>query len=58
MNRTKPLTSVILWVMPLIVYILGKLAGVNYNEYEYIWYIVVPALFVLWLYANFKIIRR
>lgn len=44
-----------LFVMPTMIYIIQKLAGVQHNEYEFIWWIVIPSLFILWFMLNFKI---
>lgn len=44
-----------LFVMPTMTYIIQKLAGVQHNEYEFIWWIVIPLLFIAWFMLNFKI---
>lgn len=44
-----------LFVMPTMIYIIQKLAGVQHNEYEFIWWIVIPSSFIVWFMLNFKI---
>lgn len=42
-------------IIPTMTYIFQKLAGVQHNEYEFIWWIVLPSLFIAWFMLNFKL---
>ena len=52
---TSPETTVSLWMIPTLMYGFGKLFGTKYNEYEYVWWIGIPTLFLAWFILNFKI---
>lgn len=49
-----PLISLHMFTIPLLVYGVGKINGVAYNQYEFVWWILIPVLFVLWFFFNFK----
>ncbi len=53
-----PMTTITLWLMPTLIYGLGKLAGTEYNEYEWVWWFGIPVLFLSWVILNFKLVRR
>jgi hypothetical protein len=48
--------SAMLWLLPSLLYFFGKLNGVHYHN-EYVWWVSIPILFVIWLIINFKIIK-
>jgi hypothetical protein len=50
-----PMTTINLWLIPTLMYGIGKLLGTEYNEYEYVWWIGIPTLFLAWFILNFKI---
>ncbi len=52
------MTTITLWLMPTLIYGLGKLAGTEYNEYEWVWWFGIPVLFLSWAILNFKLVRR
>ena len=52
-----PLGSSILFVMPSIMYLLLKLAGTKMHN-EWLWYISIPILIVVWFIINFRIVRN
>lgn len=43
--------------IPILVYGAGKMAGVEYNQYEFFWWILIPTLSIFWFFFNFKIIK-
>lgn len=46
------------WSIPLSLYLFLKASGiVTFNKYEFMWWILIPAMFIIWLCINFKIIR-
>jgi hypothetical protein len=55
---TSPETTVTLWMIPTLMYGFGKLFGTKYNEYEYVWWIGIPTLFLVWFILNFKVIKE
>lgn len=50
-----PISSIMLWMGPTITYTVAKLAGAHFNQYEYIWGIAIPSLFIVWFTLNFKL---
>lgn len=44
-----------LFVIPTMTYISQKLAGVQHNKYEFVWWIALPLLFIMWFMLNFKL---
>lgn len=53
-----PMTTISLWMIPTLMYGLGKLAGAVYNEYEWVWWFGIPTLFLAWFILNFKIVKN
>jgi hypothetical protein len=50
-----PLLSLHMLTIPLLVYGIGKLNCVTYNhQYEFVWWILIPVLFIVWFLFNFK----
>jgi hypothetical protein len=54
----QPISTITIVLIPLFTYVLGKAGMLVYNEYEWVWWITIPTLFVLWLVINFKTKRR
>lgn len=54
-NLIPPVSSMNLFIIPLFAYLIKKIGGVEFNQYEFIWWIVIPISFVLWVIMNFKI---
>lgn len=52
-----PLISLQIFLLPLLTYLIGKLNGLNYDK-EYIWWIIIPLLFLIWFFINYKIIKN
>ena len=46
-----------IWLIPTISYLLQKLWGINFKQYECVWWIVIPILFTVWLTFNFKVTK-
>ena len=42
------------WVIPLAMYLFLKLSGIGFYR-EWLWWITIPIVFVIWLTANWKI---
>ena len=49
-----PVTSITLWSIPTLTYIIGKVGGVEYHR-EWIWWVVIPVMFLIWVLINWKI---
>lgn len=56
-KNTNLTNSSMLWLLPTLTYGFQKLNGVTFHN-EYLWWIVIPVLFVIWLLINFKIIKK
>ena len=52
-----PFSTVSLWAIPTMTYSLQKMLGVHFNQYEFIWWIGIPTMFVVWFMLNFKITK-
>jgi hypothetical protein len=52
---TQPLGSVNLWLIPTLSYLIQKVKGVQYNEYEYVWWVTISSLVLIWGLINWKI---
>ena len=51
----QPSRSVTLWLIPTLSYFIQKVGGVQFNEYEYVWWVVILVMVVLWGLINWKI---
>jgi hypothetical protein len=47
-----------LWLTPTLFYILNKIMFGFIRGSEWIWYVVIIVLFVLWFNMNFKIVKN
>ncbi len=54
-KHISPMSTIPMWLIPTLSYSLQKVAGVKFNEYEYLWGIVIPLMVVLWVLLNWKI---
>ena len=52
---TQPSSSFTLWLIPTLSYLIQKVGGVQFNEYEYLWWIAIPSLVLGWGLLNWKI---
>lgn len=52
----RPLNTSILFIFPTIMFVGQKIAGLISHR-EYLWWITIPSLFILWLFINFKITK-
>lgn len=52
-----PLLSLHMFTIPVLVYGFGKMAGVEYNQYEFVWWILIPAMAIFWFFFNFKVVK-
>ena len=50
-----PVVTMNLWIIPTLTYTIQKVGGVQFNEYEWVWWIGIPSLIILWFFMNFKI---
>lgn len=48
-----PCTATIWW-LPTLTYTLGKFGGAEYHR-EWIWWVVLPIVFLIWVLLNWKI---
>lgn len=52
-----PLLSLNMVTIPILVYGAGKMSGLEYNQYEFVWWILIPTLSIFWFFFNFKIVK-
>jgi hypothetical protein len=50
-----PILSLNIWMIPVLSYLIQKVGGVEFNEYEWVWWAGIPTLVLIWLVINFKI---
>ncbi len=55
---SNPIATSNLFLISVITYIFSKAGGVIYNNLEWIWWVAMPLLFIVWFILNFKISRR
>jgi FtsH-binding integral membrane protein len=53
----RPVSTAMIWAMPTMTYTLQKTIGVQMNTHEWLWWAVIPGLFVLWFFINFKLVK-
>ena len=54
-KHISPISTIPMWIIPTLSYSIQKGVGVQFNEYEYVWWIVIPSMVVLWGLFNWKI---
>ena len=51
----RPGATVTLWLIPLMSYVLQKLGGMKMNHLEWIWWVCIPSMMIIWFFVNWKI---
>ena len=51
----RPLSTVTLWWIPTITYLIMKMNGIISPTKEWIWWIAIPIMFLIWVLLNWKI---
>jgi hypothetical protein len=46
--------SMAIWLIPTMSYLIQKTGGIQFNR-EWIWWVGIPTLILVWLLLNFKI---
>jgi hypothetical protein len=54
---SSPLITINIWFIPTLSYLIQKIGGVQFNEYEWIWWVGIPILVTTWFFINFKITK-
>jgi hypothetical protein len=52
---SSPGLTVSIWLIPTLSYLIQKVGGVEFNQYEWVWWVVIPILIVIWFFINFKL---
>jgi hypothetical protein len=52
-----PTGTIHIWIVPTVFYLAQKMAGVQHNHLEWLWWIIIPGMFTLWFFINWKIRR-
>jgi hypothetical protein len=56
-KQINPLSTMSLWVTSLVAYIMTKRLGICNPEREWIWWVAIPSLFMVWVIINWKIVK-
>lgn len=44
--------------IPTLTYGMGKFVGVKYNNLEFIWWVLIPFLWILYLFLHIRIVKK
>jgi hypothetical protein len=50
----RPLSTITLWLIPTMTYLIGKIGGLTYHR-EWIWWVMIPVMILIWVLLNWKI---
>ena len=53
-----PMATISLWLIPTLTYVMGKLGSMEYNKYEWVWWVGTPILFLAWFILNYKVVKE
>lgn len=53
-----PVSNMVLFLIPLFTYTIGKLMGRQYNEREFLFPLIIVVLFIFWFFLNFKFVKN
>lgn len=53
----RPLNTITVFMIPLITYLILKFSGHKMHK-EWLWWITIPILIIIWLLINFKFVRN
>jgi hypothetical protein len=56
-DLARPIPTATVWAIPTMSYLIQKSVGVPMNDLEYLWWLTIPSLFVLWMAINYKIVK-
>jgi hypothetical protein len=54
---SSPAATINIWFIPTLAYLIQKIGGVEFNEYEWIWWTGTPVLIIIWFFMNFKLVK-
>lgn len=57
-NYLNPFSSINLWLIPTIMYIIVKSTGTLLPDREFVWWIIIPTMLILWFFFNWKITKK
>jgi hypothetical protein len=50
----RPLSTITLWLIPTMSYVVGKIIGITYHR-EWVWWVIIPVTVLIWGLLNWKI---
>ena len=53
-----PKLSMVIWLIPTMGYLLNKIAGIIIPNREWLWFVTIPMLFMIWFMMNFVITKK
>lgn len=57
-KSASPIQTMAIFVIPAMTYIFQNLMGIINPDREWIWWVAIPSMFVLWFVVNFKIKKQ
>lgn len=51
----RPLSTMTLWLIPTFTYTFEKICGIINQNKEWVWWMVIPVMFLIWVSINWKI---
>lgn len=55
---SSPATTINIWFIPTLTYLMLKIGGAQFNEYEWMWWTGTPILIIIWFFMNFKLVKN
>jgi hypothetical protein len=50
-----PLSTISIWLIPTLTYLVEKSAGIKMNKLEWLWWVTITLTTTAWLLVNFKL---
>jgi hypothetical protein len=54
-DYVNPLASITIWLIPTFFYTIQKMLRIIIPEREWMWWVMIPTTFIIWVLLNWKI---
>lgn len=55
--HSSPKGTINLWLIPTLFYTIQKVAGSQFNGFEWMWWVGILSMTTLWFFINFKLVK-